>query len=155
MKFQFVPEKKSRKLQKREIRRHKLEFVIDEKNHNKLTINLDVDLDKFRIKDTTWRDSDFFEDYDDEEETFPIFVQYLEKIPGVERVGYDKYSVSIFKGEVFKWEKLAIPILARLELELIDGNDFSHSGDLSSLIEESGKVKKTRKVVHNRAVKAR
>jgi len=154
MKFEFIPDKKNDKSKKRKMGKHKLAFVIDEKNQNKLTINLDVDLDKFRVKDTIWRESDYFEDYDGDDEIPPVFVQFLEKILGVERVGYDKYSISIFKGEMFDWKKLAIPILARLELELIEGNDFSHSGDLSSMIEKKEKTKKYHKKLSKKMQKS-
>jgi len=45
----------------------KLHIVRDEKDQNKLTVHLDVILDKYRVKhgDDVWRDSDRFGDFDD------------------------------------------------------------------------------------------
>lgn len=121
----------------------KLHIIRDAKDHNKLTVHPDVDLDKYRVKDEDWRDSDQFDDFDDmPESASPAFRNHLLQIKGVQRVAFDKYSIDIIKGEVFTWKVLVEQIKACLELDLNDGDRAKYSGLYSCQNKQMKKAKK-------------
>lgn len=113
----------------------KLHIVHDVKDHNKLTVHLDVNLDKFRVKPEVWRDSNQFNDFDGFDDlpssASPVFRNRLLQIKGIQGVAFDKYSIDIIKGEVFIWRVLVEQIKAMLELELNEGELAKYSGAFS------------------------
>lgn len=111
----------------------KLHIVHNAKDHNILTVHLDVNLYNYKAKrEKEWKDSDCFDDFDDFETEpspySPAFRNHLLQIKGVQRVAFDKYSIDITKGEVFRWKVLVEQIRASLELDLNDGNLATYTG---------------------------
>lgn len=123
----------------------KLHIVRDVRDHNKLTVHLDVDLEKYCPEENKWKDSDLFDD-DFEEHSFsdtPPFRLHLLQIKGVQIVSFDKYSIDIIKGEVFSWNILVEQIRASLELDLNDGNLARYSGAYRAAINPVRKLQKS------------
>jgi hypothetical protein len=107
----------------------KIRFVLNKKNHNLMKVLIDVNLDKFRIKSNTWRDSDRFRDYGDDQEEPPIFMKRLvDEIEGIESADFGKYDIEIMKGGIFSWINLTPEIIRILEAEVCDGKISSYSG---------------------------
>jgi len=109
----------------------KLHIVRDAKDHNLLTVHLDVDLEKHRAKPDkdVWSDDERFSDFDDyPADVATIFRKHLLQIKGVQGVRFDKYSIDIVKGRVFEWKVLIRQIRASLELDLNHGNSARCTG---------------------------
>lgn len=104
-----------------------MKVVYDDKDQNKLIIHLNRDLEAYlSVDDGGWKDFDDFCSDDDFIEP-PAFRSHLLKVRGVVIVSFDKYSISILKGEVFEWKRLLVQIRASLELDLNDGDPAEYT----------------------------
>ena len=92
------------------------------RDRNFITIHLDVDLLKFLPKLNQGRYVDSEDELYDEELDTPNFIRRLLRIKGVVDVEYDRYSLDIYKGELFSWKKMIPAIIEDLQTVLNGGD---------------------------------
>ena len=110
----------------------KLRVIRDKKDHNKIYVHLDVDLDLVTkaYRDKVWKDSEGYGDGDSDKDCdeAPTFITHILQVKGIENINFEPFCVNIIKGEVFSWKKLLPAIITNLELDFNDGDPAEYSG---------------------------
>lgn len=88
------------------------------RDRNKVTIHVDVDLlpllPPLKVKELFYDDDDSEETDDDT----PFFINRLLLIDGVNEAYYDRYSIDVWKGDLFSWKTIMPRVIEDLEVTL-------------------------------------